>query len=55
LQHIRWGSLEMKEEQVEKLAKQGVTRIVVGTPDGDLEEQCAELSAFAERFGLRAG
>ena len=55
LEHTRWGSLGLTEEHVERLAKQGVTRIVVGVPDGDLEEQCAGLSAFAERFGLRAG
>lgn len=50
--YTRTGSLEMSAEQVESLALQGVTRIVVGLPAGEPEEQCAELTKFAERFGL---
>ena len=50
--YTRMGSLEMPAEQVERLAEQGVTRIVVGAPSGEPEEQCAHLTDFAERFGL---
>jgi hypothetical protein len=53
--YTRMGSLEMSAEQVERLAQQGVTRIVVGAPTGEPEEQCAQLTAFAERFGLGKG
>jgi len=50
--YTRMGSLELSTEQVESLAEQGVTRIVVGAPTGETEEQCDQLAAFAERFGL---
>ena len=50
--YSRMGSLEISEEDVESLAAQGVTRIVVGVPDGEPDEQCEHLTAFAERFGL---
>jgi probable F420-dependent oxidoreductase len=50
--YSRMGSLEMPEEQVEHRAKDGVTRIVIGAPAGEPEEQCAALTAFADRFGL---
>jgi len=46
------GSLEMSPETAERLATEGVTRISVAAPTGEPEEQCAELAAFAERFGL---
>lgn len=49
------GSLEMmSDEHVESLTAAGVTRVVVGAPDGEPEEQCEHLTAFAERFGLGA-
>jgi probable F420-dependent oxidoreductase len=49
LEYTRWGSAGMSPEAVDAFAKQGVTRIVVNTaPDDPL----AEMSAFAERFGL---
>jgi probable F420-dependent oxidoreductase len=50
--YTRMGTLEMSAEQVERLSQQGVTRIVVGAPTGEPEEQRAQLTAFAERFGL---
>lgn len=50
--YTRMGHLEMSVEYVERLAQQGVTRILVGAPDGEPEEQCEQLTAFAERFGL---
>lgn len=49
------GSLEMSAQRVERLAQLGVGRVVVGAPDGEPEEQCAQLTAFAERFGLGKG
>ena len=32
-----------------------MTRIVVGAPAGEPEEQCAQLAEFAERLGLGKG
>jgi alkanesulfonate monooxygenase SsuD/methylene tetrahydromethanopterin reductase-like flavin-dependent oxidoreductase (luciferase family) len=49
LEYTRWGSIDMPESAVEALAAEGVTRIVVGAGPAD---PLAELSAFAERFGL---
>ncbi|HZP52323.1 LLM class F420-dependent oxidoreductase [Actinocrinis sp.] len=53
--YARMGHLEMTAEYVERLAQEGVTRILVGAPDGEPEEQCEQLTAFAERFGLASG
>jgi probable F420-dependent oxidoreductase len=46
LEYTRWGSTSLTPEQVEALAAEGVTRIVLGGTDED-------LTAFAERFGIR--
>jgi len=53
--YARMGHLEMTAEYVERLAQEGVTRILVGAPDGEPEEQCEQLTVFAERFGLASG
>ena len=53
--YTRNGSLEMSPEAAERLAAQGVTRIVVSAPAGEPDEQCAQLAEFAERFGLGTG
>ena len=53
--YARMGHLEMSVEYVERLAQQGVTRVLVGAPDGEPDEQCEQLTAFAERFGLGSG
>lgn len=53
--YARMEHVDMTAEQVEGLARQGVTRIVVAAPAGEPEEQCAQLTAFAERFGLGVG
>jgi probable F420-dependent oxidoreductase len=53
LAYTRWGSIEMPVERVEALAAQGVTRVVVGATATDPDRQRDELSAFAQRFGLR--
>jgi probable F420-dependent oxidoreductase len=50
--YTRMGSLELSAARVEHLAEQGVTRIVVSAPAGEPDEQCAQLTAFAQRFGL---
>jgi probable F420-dependent oxidoreductase len=53
--YVRTGSTETSAEYVECLAGEGVTRIMIGVPSGEPDEQCAELEAFAERFGLGQG
>lgn len=55
LEYTRFGSVDMSVERVEELAAQGVTRVVVNAAATEPDEQREELSAFAERFGLRAG
>lgn len=55
LEYTRWGSIDMPAERVEAFAAQGVTRIVVAATTADPAGQRDELSAFAERFGLRDG
>ncbi|RVX41309.1 putative F420-dependent oxidoreductase [Nonomuraea polychroma] len=54
LEYTRWGAIDMTEEDVERMAEQGVTRIVVSPAAAEPEARRDELSAFAERFGLRA-
>lgn len=55
VEYTRMGSLEMSPEQAERLGTEGVTRIIVGAPAGEPDEQCAQLADFAERFGLGKG
>jgi probable F420-dependent oxidoreductase len=55
LEYTRFGSIDMSVEQVEALAAQGVTRIVVSSAAVEPEEQRDEMSAFALRFGLFSG
>ncbi|WP_410573929.1 TIGR03619 family F420-dependent LLM class oxidoreductase [Amycolatopsis sp. cmx-4-61] len=52
LAHTRWGTLEMSTEDVEELARQGVTRIVVTPGTAEPGRRRAEMAAFAARFGL---
>lgn len=42
----------MTIDQVEALAAEGVTRIVVGVTATEPDQQREEMSAFAERFAL---
>src|SRR3954454_20691629 len=52
IEHTRWGSVGLTPAQVERLAGEGVTRVVISataTDPGELREQ---LGGFAERFGL---
>jgi alkanesulfonate monooxygenase SsuD/methylene tetrahydromethanopterin reductase-like flavin-dependent oxidoreductase (luciferase family) len=53
LEYTRWGSIDMTEERADALAAQGVTRVVVGASAEDPAERRDQISAFAERFGLR--
>ena len=50
LEFTCWGSTEMTPEHAEKLAAQGMTRVVVGPTSTDPAEQRDQMSAFAERF-----
>ncbi|GAA5044626.1 putative F420-dependent oxidoreductase [Thermocatellispora tengchongensis] len=52
LEYTRWGSSDMSPDRVAALAAEGVTRIVIGVSAGDPGRQHAEMSEFAERFGL---
>jgi hypothetical protein len=53
LEYTRWGSLDMTRAGLEARSRQGISRLVVSTAATDLDGQRAELSAFAERIGLR--
>jgi probable F420-dependent oxidoreductase len=53
--YTRTVSLDTTAEHLERLERQGVTRVLVGAPVGEVDEQCAQLTAFAERFGLGEG
>ncbi len=55
LEYTRWGATDMPESTVAALAEQGVTRLVVSASATTVEGQRAELTAFAERFGLERG
>ncbi|WP_206784960.1 TIGR03619 family F420-dependent LLM class oxidoreductase [Amycolatopsis sp. MtRt-6] len=52
LQYTRWGSLEMSTEDVEELARQGVTRVVVTPGTAEPGRRRDEMADFAARFGL---
>lgn len=49
LEYTRWGSAQMTGEEIESMAAQGVTRIVVTAVSADPAERLAELSSFADR------
>jgi hypothetical protein len=51
LEYTRWGALDMSAADVEARAEQGVTRLVLGVSAATLDEQRAELSAFAAGSG----
>jgi hypothetical protein len=52
LEYTRWGSMGMSAAEAGDLAGQGVTRVVVPAASVDVDEQLAEMSAFAARLGL---
>ncbi|GAA0921889.1 TIGR03619 family F420-dependent LLM class oxidoreductase [Nonomuraea longicatena] len=53
LEYTRFGSIDMSVDRVEAMAAQGVTRVVVNAGATEPDEQRRELTAFADRFGLR--
>ncbi|MEV7095067.1 LLM class F420-dependent oxidoreductase [Amycolatopsis sp. NPDC051045] len=52
IEYTRWGSADMSTEDVEALARQGVTRIVITPSTPEPARRRAEMAAVAERFGL---
>jgi probable F420-dependent oxidoreductase len=53
LEVTRWGSVDLTADDVAQHAGRGVDRLVVGPASADLSEQRDQLTAFAERLGLR--
>lgn len=53
LEYTRWGSIDLTEADVAGYAAQGVTRLAVPPGSADLSEQRGQISAFADRLGLR--
>ena len=52
VQYTRWGTLDMSTKDVEELARQGVTRVVVTPGSAEPGPRRDAMAAFAERFGL---
>lgn len=52
LEYTRWGQIDMTADEVQALASQGVTRLVVSPSSTDLAGMQAEMSALARRLGL---
>jgi probable F420-dependent oxidoreductase len=53
LEYTRWGSIDATHDEVAESAAQGITRLVVAPASTDEAEQRDQISAFADRFGLR--
>lgn len=53
LEYTRWGSIEATASDVAESADQGITRLVVAPSSAEEAEQRDQISAFAERLGLR--
>nr|WP_264086311.1 LLM class F420-dependent oxidoreductase [Amycolatopsis lexingtonensis] len=52
LEYTRWGSLDMSPLDVEVLAAEGVTRVVISPGEADPERRRAALGAFAARHDV---
>lgn len=52
LQYTRWGSIGMSEKDIEALAAEGVTRVVVSPAAADPAGWREEMAAFARRHRL---
>jgi probable F420-dependent oxidoreductase len=52
LEYTRWGQIDMTADEVQALAGQGVTRLVVSPGSTELAGMQAEMSSFAQRLGL---
>jgi probable F420-dependent oxidoreductase len=53
LEYTRWGASDMSAADAAARAELGVTRLVVGVSAASPAEQRDEISAFADRLGLR--
>lgn len=53
LQYTRWGSVDLTDEEIEQLIADGVDRVIVNVTAVDPAEQRDQLSAFADRVGLK--
>jgi probable F420-dependent oxidoreductase len=53
LEYTRWGSIDATADEVASSAAQGITRLVVAPASTDESEQRDQISAFADRHGLR--
>jgi probable F420-dependent oxidoreductase len=53
LECTRWGSIDATADEVASSAAQGITRLVVAPASTDEAEQRDQISAFADRHGLR--
>ena len=53
LEVTRWGSIDLTAEDVARHAARGVDRLVVPPASAEVSEQLDQLSAFADRLGLR--
>jgi probable F420-dependent oxidoreductase len=52
LEYTRWGSTDLTAAEVEALAREGTTRLVVNSRSADPAQHRAEISAFADRLEL---
>jgi len=53
LEYTRWGSIEATASDVASSAAQGITRLVLAPSSAQPSEQRDQISAFADRLGLR--
>ncbi len=53
LDYTRWGAIDATADEVAASAAQGITRLVVAPASTDEAEQRDQISAFADRLGLR--
>ena len=54
LEYTRWGSVDLTDDEIEQLIAEGVDRVIVNVSAVDPAEQRDQLSAFADRVGLKA-
>jgi len=53
LEYTRWGSIDMTSDDGAVYAANGTTRLAVPLASADAAAQREEISAFADRLGLR--
>ena len=54
LQYTRWGSIDLSADQIERHVAEGVSRVIINPSATDPAGQRDQLSAFADRVGLKA-